>query len=142
MNAKIQERLWKKVNKTNTCWLWTASLDTKGYGQFANPSSPKGTPAHKSVYELLISKVPKGLELDHLCRNKSCVNPEHLEVVTRLENLRRRVWSPTRKKRTYCKNGGHLLIEGNLYWSNGRRTCKTCKDEKKRAGRLLIKNKT
>lgn len=63
------------------CWEWTGKA-ASGYG------------AHRRVYEWLRGPVPEGLELDHLCRNKLCVRPDHLEPVTRAENMRRRVWSP------------------------------------------------
>lgn len=79
-------RFWAKVQKTDTCWLWIASLDRHGYGQF-RPVGGGTIRAH----HFLIGKPPKGLDWDHLCRARNCVRPEHLELVTRSENLMRGV---------------------------------------------------
>jgi hypothetical protein len=69
------------------CWLWTASTDPKGYAQF--DFRTRNTRGHRFVYEALVGRIPEGLDLDHLCRVRRCVNPAHLEPVTRAENLRR-----------------------------------------------------
>jgi len=80
------ERFWSKVEKTVSCWLWTAST-RRGYGQFVINNKP--TPAHRFAYEQLVGDIPRGLQLDHLCRVRNCVNPEHLEPVTSRENILR-----------------------------------------------------
>lgn len=92
----------------------------------------RSTTAHRAVYEILVGKIPDGLQIDHLCRNRGCVNPLHLEPVTREENLSR---SPlTNRGKMVCKNG-HALTADNLYlirevWKSGvvgqRRLCKVC----------------
>lgn len=80
-----EERFWPKVNKTETCWLWTGYVDNdKGYGRFAYPG---GTLAHRFAYELLVGPIPDGLQVDHKCRVKSCVNPDHLQAVTQELNM-------------------------------------------------------
>ena len=81
-------RFWAKVEKTATCWLWMGAKETRGYGYF-RPHSHDPFKAHRIAYETLVQPVPEGLELDHLCRVRSCVNPAHLEVVTHAENVRR-----------------------------------------------------
>lgn len=109
------------------CWLWTASLDGKGYGQFqiGTRAAQKLVRAHRFAYEQAKGPIPKGLDLDHKCRVRSCVNPDHLEPVTRSENLRRGV-GPTltkvrRAAQTHCKRGHPL--DG---WNGSSRFCKTC----------------
>ncbi len=69
------------------CWRWTGSVTPQGYGMFA--FSDEGKRAHRVMYELLVGPIPEGLTLDHLCRVRHCVNPEHLEPVTLAENVRR-----------------------------------------------------
>lgn len=71
----------------NGCWLWTASLNNFGYGNFSLHGKP--TLAHRAAWEIYVAPIPAGLHIDHLCRVRHCVNPEHLEVVTRAENMRR-----------------------------------------------------
>lgn len=84
-----QEQFWAKVAVSDGCWTWTAATDRDGYGKFTDHSNGRRMHAHRFAYELLVGEVPEGLELDHLCRNRACVRPDHLEPVTHLENVRR-----------------------------------------------------
>lgn len=80
----VQERFWTKVVKTDTCWLWTGHLNSKGYGQL---NVGKRLPmAHRLSYEWAVGEIPTGLVIDHLCRVRNCVNPDHLEPVTTAVN--------------------------------------------------------
>lgn len=84
----LEDRFWSKVNKTDTCWLWTRCRDGHGYGQFVLRDQKKVL-AHRFAYELVVGPIPEGLDIDHLCRVRLCCNPAHLEPVTRSENLYR-----------------------------------------------------
>ena len=87
-NKSALDRFWPKVQKTDSCWIWTKALNDAGYGLFGSPAGYSRL-AHRFAYQVLIGQVPKGLVLDHLCRDRRCVNPEHLEPVTLTENKRR-----------------------------------------------------
>jgi hypothetical protein len=78
-------RFWAKVDKSGECWLWTASRKPNGYGQFM--MWPKLRYAHRVAYELLVGPAPETADLDHTCHNRACVNPEHLRVTDRKQNL-------------------------------------------------------
>lgn len=85
--APLDVRFWEKVEKGPDCWTWTGALTSGGYGSIWNGG--KSCLAHRLAYQLTVGPVPDGLELDHLCRNTRCVNPEHLEPVARAEHAGR-----------------------------------------------------
>ena len=133
------DRFWSKVNKVGQspstrpelgpCWLWMASLDTYGYGMFWQGPRPmrKLRRSHRVAYEASFGQIPEGFDIDHLCRNRCCVNPAHLEPVTRKENLRRGI-RPGRyqSSKTHCPKG-HPYEGINLFIDRGRRHCMTCR---------------
>lgn len=107
---------WEQVNKIpGGCWEWTGHL-INGYGSIG------GRLAHRVSYMEIVGQIPDGLELDHLCRNTLCLNPEHLEPVTKRENLRRVVIA-----KTHCKRG-HEFTPENTWLDTKRRArhCRTC----------------
>lgn len=108
------------------CWLWQGSLDTKGYGSLWD--GEHNVRAHRFAHEYYKGIIPKGLEPDHLCRNRSCVNPNHIEIVTHLENVRRGVVGINMRSKTHCPKGHPYTME-NTYIAphDGSRYCKTCK---------------
>ncbi|MFE6474636.1 HNH endonuclease signature motif containing protein [Streptomyces rochei] len=103
------------ITDTGDCWIWTGFVRPDGYGK------ARGRQAHRVVYELLVAPIEDGLELDHLCRQIKCVNPAHLEPVTRQENIRRRF-----ELVTHCKSGHKFTPENTYIRGNGHRACRAC----------------
>lgn len=87
-SSDLAERVFPKIGVDNPlgCWEWLASKNERGYGRVRDAERGE-MKAHRAVYELLMGDIPEGMELDHLCRNPSCVNPDHLEPVTHRENM-------------------------------------------------------
>lgn len=129
MKIPILERLNSRIDKTDTCWIWTGKVDKTGYGSFGMrvEQACRTRSAHKIVYETLVGEVPEGMQLDHLCKVPLCVNPEHLEVVTPRENIMRsNGLAAINAKKTHCKHG-HELTEDNIYVPPKRPTRRYCR---------------
>lgn len=109
------------------CWEWTGAKNAKGYGHMSRNYRADRQYAHRVSYEIFYGPIPKDLTIDHLCENKGCVNPAHLEAVTLKENISRSDGiSAMNARKVYCLRG-HVLAEGNLIKrKNGWRECKTC----------------
>lgn len=86
-----EDRFWPRVNKTDTCWLWTGGTAGK-YGTFRMPGGIK-VYVHRFICEQVVGPIPEGLEIDHTCRVHLCVRPDHLEAVTHKENMRRWIYA-------------------------------------------------
>lgn len=136
-DSRLPARFWSKVhvNVATGCWEWRARIHRQGYGQFGVASGQmKG--AHRVAYEALVGTVPAGLELDHLCRVRHCVNPRHLEPVTHAENMRRGVVWEFNRNKTQCLRG-HAFDEMNTLYvkRSNERQCRTCNRDRMRARR-------
>ena len=139
-DGRLPDRFWAKVSPdTETgCWRWTAAI-VNGYGRF-NPRGQGTWLAHRAAYIALVGPVPGGLPLDHLCRNRACVNPAHLEPVTNAENiLRGEGYSAINARVTHCPKG-HPLFGDNLWvrkrtWGD-QRECRQCHRNRVRRSQL------
>lgn len=131
MRGTLDERFFSKVWFTDGCWLWIGAMYSNGYGHFATSSPRKDHLAHRFAYERLVGSIPVGLTLDHLCRNRACVRPDHLEPVTQEVNNRRGMGASGRHFRaTHCPKG-HPYDGENLYIrpDGMGRGCKECRRE-------------
>lgn len=121
-----EERFWAKVQKTESCWLWAASLHGGGYGQFFWDGRKQL--AHRLAYELLVGPIPEDLTIDHLCRVRRCVNPSHMEPVTRAENVLRGVGiAAQRARQTSCTHEHPFTPENTYFTPKGTRVCIACR---------------
>jgi hypothetical protein len=128
----IADRLWSRVEKTESCWLWRGYVRPDGYGTIsAGAPEPgvRGRPrlVHRVAYALTEGAIPEGLTLDHLCGVRNCVNPEHLEPVTMRENLLRGdTFQAKNAAKTHCPQG-HPYDEENTYLTGRGRACRICR---------------
>lgn len=129
------ERFWSKVDKGGECWLWTAARTGNGYGAFW--SGERLVCAHRFAWELLIGPIPAGLVLDHVvCDTPLCVRPEHMQVTTSGENVRRSRLAQgeaARAARTHCANGHpYAETEVPMTSTSPQRRCRICRNETQR----------
>ncbi len=140
MDTAERFQQWITFDKESGCWLWQGTLDRDGYARFQYGRG------HRWAYQHFVGSIPQGLELDHLCRVRHCVNPEHLEpVTTRTNQLRGNGVSGINARKTHCKRG-HPFNEVNTYIRpDGHRDCRTCrrtalKQSEDRRRRLVASN--
>ena len=124
-----QHRFERQTFYVGDCIVWTGATDAKGYGIFGIKDGERWTSikAHRFAYEQRCGQVPAGLQLDHLCRVRCCVNPAHLEAVTLQENVARGATGICNRSKTHCPNG-HIYDHANTYQiPTGGRGCKECR---------------
>ena len=134
--TRAETRFWKRVmpEPNSGCWLWLGSARGNGYG--GGLANGKNYRAHRFAYERCVGLIPNGLTLDHLCRNRICVNPKHLEPVTSRENNLRGIgWAGVNAKKTHCLRGHEYTAQNTMWRKNGCRYCRTCRRLRAKAGR-------
>ena len=125
LTEKVMSRIDK--NDPNGCWIWIGYINEGGYGRVTAWGKPRL--AHRLVYQIEIGTIPEGLVLDHLCRNRKCVNPKHLEPVTSGENTRRgnhKNCGIRKREQTHCIRGHEFNKENTYLRPDGRRLCRSC----------------
>lgn len=127
-DPRLPTAFWDRVTvDQDGCWIWVAHVDRKGYGKFACNG------AHREAYRALVSAEIDGLDIDHLCRVRACVNPVHLEAVSHAENIRRGRSGAPQAERTHCPRGheysGDNLYIGKKAKGQTNRQCRACKAE-------------
>lgn len=126
----LHERIMAKVAVSEDgCWLWSGSRQKNGYAVIQRGGSEnKLLRAHRALYEITKGPIAEGLDLDHLCRVRHCVNPDHLEPVTRAENVARGARrTGYAAERTHCKHGHPWTPESTYWMPSGARKCRICK---------------
>lgn len=131
----VDSRFWSYVARSATCWTWTGATSDQGYGVFAVRHHVQ-VKAHRFAFEITRGPIPAGLVLDHLCRNRSCVNPSHLEPVDNVENVMRGYSPQAVNARTQKCAQGHEF-ETKIRASSGkpRRYCRECHNAQRRERR-------
>lgn len=127
------DRFWSKVDRRpDGCWEWTAYRNRFGYGRFGMDGEV--VLAHRVAYEMLVGPIPDGLSLDHLCRNRGCVRPDHLEPVTAAENvLRGTGWAGRNARKTHCPRSHPLAGDNLMRNRHSQRLCRECARERNHA---------
>ncbi len=123
------DRLMERVVPEGDCWRFTGAINATGYGVIGRGTRGAGNAlTHRAAYEHFIAEIPEGLDLDHLCRNRWCCNPWHMEPVSRIVNVSRGLRAPGYRL-SHCRRGHEFTPDNTLTHRSGdriQRKCRTC----------------
>lgn len=129
-DERLPDRFWRRVvvDGQTGCWNWTGGKTPGGYGRIGRFDY-----THRLTYKTLVGRIPDGLQIDHLCRNRACCNPEHLEPVTQRENILRSpvALAAINARKTHCKRGHEFTSANTVIVPRGRK-CRTCMEQRQR----------
>jgi hypothetical protein len=127
-SSAVDRLMFRTALLPNGCWEWRGARNPKGYGNIRVESYGPARSVHRVAYTELVGPIAEGLEIDHLCRNRSCINPEHLEAVSRTVNVQR-----VDQRKSVCKNGHEMTADNTRIYSTKQgyegRACRACARE-------------
>lgn len=139
LDLRLPIRFWDKVSPcpVSGCWLWTGAITSQGYGSMGVDGKTVNT--HRHAYLMLVGEIENGLELDHKCRVRRCVNPDHMEPVTKQINIARGEAGANWAAKTHCPRG-HAYSDTNTYLTpKGKRICRRCRLAAKQRHRTKLR---
>jgi len=139
ISTRIQDRI--TIDANTGCWTWSGPIQPNGYAMMSVGRSRRYV--HRLAFETWIGPIPRGLDIDHLCRNRACCNPQHLEPVARAENINRgngpNVLARLNGNKTHCANGHEFTSDNTRMRPSGGRRCRTCARDESRAKRSKLR---
>jgi hypothetical protein len=134
-SSVLDRLMFRTALLVNGCWEWRGARNQKGYGNIRIESYGPAKSAHRVAYAELVGPIPDGMEIDHLCKNRACINPQHLEAVTRTTNIQR-----VDQRKSVCKNGHEMTPANTRIYTTKQgyeaRKCSACAREFTRQYRL------